>query len=76
MTHTSLPHHPLPPRGAMSVEEFLQWAGISRWLFYRLVKQGAIRPRKIQSRTVVPVEEAERWLRDLPELIASSRPQE
>jgi len=76
MTHTTLPHHPLPPRGALSVEEFLQWASISRWLFYRLVKQGAIRPKKVCGRTVIPVEEAERWLRDLPELTASSRPQE
>ncbi len=68
MTHTTIPHHPLPPRGAMSVEEFLHWAGISRWLFYKLVKSGQIRPKKIQSRTVIPVEEAARWLRELPEL--------
>ena len=52
----------------MSVEEFLHWAGISRWLFYKLVKSGQIRPKKIQSRTVIPVEEAARWLRELPEL--------
>lgn len=56
-----------PGRRVMSVEEFLAWAGISRWKFYDLVKNGEIRPRKIGSRTVIPIEEAERWLRDLPE---------
>ncbi|MBP1625952.1 MAG: Helix-turn-helix domain [Holophagaceae bacterium] len=78
MTHTTTQNHLLPVRGVMSVEEFLQWAGISRWLFYKLVKQGAIRPRKVQSRTIIPIEEAERWLRNLPELnrTDSGRPQE
>ena len=56
-----------PGRRVMHVEEFLAWAGISRWKFYDLVKQKAIRPRKIGSRTVIPIEEAERWLRELPE---------
>lgn len=54
-------------RRILSVEEFLSWAGISRWKFYDLVKQKAIRPRKIGSRTVIPIEEAERWLSELPE---------
>lgn len=65
-------------RGAMNVEEFLQWAGISRWLFYKLVKSGQIRPRKARRRTVIPFEEAERWLRELPELkqANSSLPEE
>jgi len=63
----SVIRHPAPPRGAMSVDEFLQWAGISRWMFYQLVKRGLIHPKKIGTRTVVPVEEAERWLRELPE---------
>lgn len=57
----------IPGRRVMSVEEFLAWAGISRWKFYDLVKHKQIRPRKIGSRTVIPIEEAERWLRELPE---------
>lgn len=57
----------IPGRRILSVEEFLDWSGISRWKFYDLVKQKAIRPRKIGSRTVIPIEEAERWLSELPE---------
>ncbi len=56
-----------PGRRVMSVEEFLAWAGISRWKFYDIVKRQEIRPKKIGSRTVIPIEEAERWLRELPE---------
>ena len=78
MHHTPIQNQPLPARGAMNVEEFLKWAGISRWLFYKLVKSGQIRPRKARSRTIIPVEEAERWLRELPGLnrADSSLPQE
>lgn len=78
MPHTPIQNQPLSNRGAMNVEEFLHWAGISRWLFYRLVKSGQIRPRKARRRTVIPVEEAERWLQELPELNRSdaSLPQE
>lgn len=59
--------HTFPSRPVMSVEEFLKWAGISRWLFYKLVKEGKIHPKKIGARTVILVEEAERWLRELPD---------
>ena len=78
MSHTPIQNHALPSRGAMNVEEFLKWSGISRWLFYKLVKSGHIRPRKARRRTVIPIEEAERWLRELPELnrADSSLPQE
>jgi len=58
---------PIHYRGAMSVKEFIQWAGISRWLFYELVRRGLIHPKKISSRTVIFREEAERWARELPE---------
>ncbi len=53
--------------GAMSVKEFIRWAGISRWMFYELVKRGQIHPKKIRSRTVIFREEAERFARELPE---------
>ena len=61
---------------AMSVEAFLRWAGISRFLFYQEVKRGRIRPRKCGGRTVIPVQEAERWLQDLPYLVTSPQPAE
>lgn len=54
-------------KGFLSVNEFLRWAGISRFLFYKLVKTGQIVPRKINRRTVIPVEEALRWRGSLPE---------
>lgn len=61
---------------AMSVEAFLRWAGISRFLFYQEVKRGRIHPRKCGGRTVIPVQEAERWLQDLPFLVTSPQPAE
>ena len=61
---------------AMSVSAFLRWAGISRFLFYQEVKRGSIRPRKCGGRTVIPVQEAERWLQDLPYLVTSTQPAE
>lgn len=68
------PDHREP--AAMSVEAFLRWAGISRFLFYQEVKRGRIRPRKCGGRTVIPVQEAERWLQDLPYLVTSPQPAE
>ena len=61
---------------AMKVETFLRWAGISRFLFYQEVKRGRIRPKKCGARTMIPVEEAERWLRELPDLNTAASPKE
>ena len=61
---------------AMKVETFLHWAGISRFLFYQEVKHGRIRPKKCGGRTMIPVQEAERWLQDLPDLVTAVQPEE
>lgn len=61
---------------AMKVEAFLHWAGISRFLFYKEVRRGRIRPKKCGARTMIPMEEAERWLRELPDIDTSSSPEE
>ncbi len=58
----------------LSVPAFLQWAGISRFLFYQEVERGHIRPKRCGSRTMVPQKEAERWLRSLPDLDTASHP--
>lgn len=58
----------LNPRRVFSVEDFLRWAGISRYLFYKLVKQGIIRPSKIGRRTVILPEEQDRFARELPRM--------
>ena len=60
---------------AMKVETFLHWAGISRFLFYKEVRRGRIRPKKCGSRTMIPMEEAARWLRELPDLDTTSGPE-
>jgi len=65
-----------PEPAALSVEAFMHWAGISRFLFYQEVKRGRIQPRKCGGRTMIPVEEAERWLRELPILVTSPQPAE
>lgn len=56
----------------LSVSQFLRWAGISRFLFYKLVREGWITPRKIASRTVIPWDECVRFARELPPMKASS----
>ena len=60
---------------AMKVEAFLLWAGISRFLFYKEVKRGHIHPKKCGKRTVIPVQEAERWLRELPDVVTAPQPE-
>ena len=57
---------PFPNRPYMYVAEFLAWSGISRFLFYRLVKKKLIAPNKIEGRTVVTIQEACRWANTLP----------
>ena len=80
MNHQTLPTpkatdpDPREP-AAMKVEAFLHWAGISRFLFYQEVKRGRILPKKCGARTVIPVEEAQRWLRDLPDFVGSTKPE-
>lgn len=49
-------------RGAMSVNEFAIWAAIGRTTAWKEIKEGRLRPVKVCARTIVPVEEAERWL--------------
>lgn len=50
-------------RGAMSVNEFAIWAAIGRTTAWKEIKEGRLRPVKVCARTIVPMEEAERWLR-------------
>jgi hypothetical protein len=60
----------------MKVEAFLRWAGISRFLFYQEVNRGRILPKKCGARTVIPVAEAQRWLRELPDFVPSPKPEQ
>lgn len=54
--------------GAMTVNEFLDWARISRTTFYKQVKQGRLPVHKVGKRTLVKCTDAEAWLENLPEM--------
>ena len=54
-------------RGARSVAEFLQWAGIGKTQFYEEVKAGRLRIVKVGTKTLVPDESGRAWLASLPE---------
>lgn len=56
------------PRGAFSVRDFCQWAGIGRTAFYEELKTGRLAARKFGKRTLIPIAEAHRWLEGLPAL--------
>lgn len=56
------------PRGAFSVRDFCQWAGIGRTAFYEELKTGRLAAKKFGKRTLIPIAEAHRWLDGLPVL--------
>lgn len=67
---TTLPtiktHLELSDVGALSIRAFCLWSSISRAQFYLEWDAGRIEPRKVGRRTLIPVQEACRWLDSLP----------
>lgn len=53
---------------ALSIAEFAQQYGIGRSSTYEELKAGRLRARKIGKRTVIAVDDAEEWLRNLPRM--------
>jgi excisionase family DNA binding protein len=51
---------------ALSVREFCDEYGIGLTKFYDEVKKGRLCIRKIGRKTIIPRDEAERWLKHLP----------
>ena len=51
---------------ALSVREFCDEYGIGLTKFYDEAKKGRLRIRKIGRKTIIPRDEAERWLKHLP----------
>jgi len=51
---------------ALSVREFCDEYGIGLTKFYDEAKQGRLGIRKIGRKTIIPRDEAERWLKHLP----------
>jgi hypothetical protein len=56
-THSRVPQ----PPGCFRMPDFLAWAGISRTKAYAEVKAGRLRLVKCGRRTLIRVDEAERW---------------
>lgn len=56
----------LPQRGAMSVQDFRQWAGIGRTKIYEEIAAGRLQAVVAGGRTLIPVTAAECWLASLP----------
>lgn len=54
-------------RGALSINQFCEWASIQRTKYYELVSNKEITPRKIGGKPVILMRDAEAWLNALPE---------
>lgn len=52
----------LPPRGAISIDEFCEWANIGRTLVYKEIAAGRLKTAKVGRRRLVAVHEATKWL--------------
>lgn len=53
-------------RGAMTMKDFCQWAGIGRTTAYEQVAAGKLTVRKVGRRSLVLFDDALRWLETLP----------
>ena len=52
---------------AYTVKSFCAAFGVGKTTLYELRKAGAIRVRKLGSKTLIPAAEADRWFKSLPE---------
>lgn len=55
-----------PIRGALSINQFCEWASIKRTKYYEIVAAKEITPRKIGGKPVILMSDAETWLNSLP----------
>lgn len=60
-------HHALPatPIRALSVKEFCRITSIGRTRFYVELREGRLHPIKVGRRTLIPMNEVDRWLQAL-----------
>jgi hypothetical protein len=49
-------------KAVMSIQEFREWAGVGNTFVYQELKLGNLKAIKIGCRTLIRVEEAQRWL--------------
>ena len=59
--------HSNEPKRAFSIEEFCKLYGPKRTTAFGELKAGRLRGRKIGRRTVITEDDAEEWLRSLPD---------
>ena len=55
---------------AYTVAQFCRQFGVSRSTFYRMIRDGEIRTKKLGARTLVRAEDAKEWLDSLPDGVA------
>ncbi|MBR1233668.1 helix-turn-helix domain-containing protein [Bradyrhizobium sp. AUGA SZCCT0182] len=53
---------------ARSIDQFCQCFGIGRTTAYEQIKLGRLRARKVGKRTIIADDDAEEWLRNLPQV--------
>lgn len=58
---------PISP-GALSINQFCEWASIQRTKYYELVAAKEITPRRIGGKPVILMKDAQAWLNALPEV--------
>jgi hypothetical protein len=71
MRTAPIPEHIASPQALMTIREFCAWSRIGRTAVYREIKLGRLVLRKVGSKSLIAVTDAESWLRSLP--IASAR---
>lgn len=64
---------PLAGCWGVTINDWIRIAGSSRSATYRFIRTGALDARKIGGKTLITVESARRFLRDLPPATAGSR---
>lgn len=60
-------------RGAMSVNDFAVWAGIGRTTAWKEIRERRLCAVKVSARTIVSMEEAQRWLSTRPSVFDNDR---
>lgn len=67
MRTTPTPEHIASPQPAlMTIREFCAWSRIGKTAAYREIKLGRLRLRKVGSKSLIDVSDAEAWRRSLP----------
>ena len=52
--------------GLLTVNDFCKWASIGRTKLYAEMNAGRLMAKKIGSRTLFPIAEAQKWMEQLP----------